>query len=173
MIPITVKSGDSLSTIARRYDSDVSTIRRINRLHGSTIRAGDTLLIPGSSATPDGLPLAARNRTATYEVKPGDSIWAIAKTFDVSADALMKTNQVTSKDVLQIGQRLHIPGTARDLVRTINYQVQRGDSLSRIAERFDVSVADIARWNELDTSAYLRPGQQMRLHVAHGTNMGD
>ena len=51
------------------------------------------------------------------------------------------------------------------MVRRVNYSVRRGDSLHRIANRFNVSVGQIASWNKLNTSRYLRPGQQLTLFV--------
>jgi membrane-bound lytic murein transglycosylase D len=57
-----------------------------------------------------------------------------------------------------------VPGAA-PLIRRVNYTVRPGDSLSRIAENFRVTVADILRWNSLDAARHLQPGQRLVLHV--------
>ena len=80
----------------------------------------------------------------------------------------MIANEVGPKDPLRIGKRLKIPGRlggAQDVIRTVRYKVRRGDSLSRIAAKFNVSVAQIVSWNRLDTKRYLQPGQGLLLHV--------
>ena len=159
-----VARGDTLSGIANKHNTDVATLKRVNNLRGTTIRIGDALFVPGASADITNFTLASRRGTASYSVKPGDSLWSISRAFDVSMTHLMKLNQVGPRDVLRIGQEIRIPG-GREVVRIVNYRVRRGDSLARIAARFDVTVADIARWNSLDTANYLRPGQRMKLHV--------
>ena len=78
-------------------------------------------------------------------------------------------------DTLSVGRTLVVwqagdktaaakPGTD-PMIRRINYTVRRGDSLYRIANNFRVSVADIRRWNNLDSQRYLQPGQRLVLHV--------
>ena len=77
----------------------------------------------------------------------------------------MRLNHVGPKDVLRVGQQIHIPGTTRDVIRTVRYRVRKGDSLARIASKFAVTIADIASWNQLDVNRYLQPGQALKLHV--------
>ena len=52
-----------------------------------------------------------------------------------------------------------------EMIRKVHYAVRRGDSLHRIANRFNLSVNQIASWNNLNTSRYLRPGQKLQLYV--------
>jgi membrane-bound lytic murein transglycosylase D len=76
---------------------------------------------------------------------------------------------VGPKDVLRIGQQLSIPAAssngARTVIREVRYGVRKGDSLARIAARFNVRVAEIASWNQLSVSNYLQPGQLLKLYV--------
>lgn len=169
---IKVAQGDTLSQIARRHRTDVATLRRVNRLDGNRIRAGQALFIPKSSAAPDAYPVAARQPQGDYIVQPGDSLWSIAHSHDVSVNQLVKTNQIGPKEVLQVGQRLTIPGLAsttpgagRDVVRRVSYGVRRGDSLSTIANKFNVAVSDLTQWNRLDPARYLQPGQKLLIYV--------
>ncbi|HEX7037246.1 MAG TPA: LysM peptidoglycan-binding domain-containing protein [Pseudomonadales bacterium] len=169
---IKVAKGDTLSQIARRYRTDVATLRRVNRLDGNRIRAGQALFIPKSSAAPDAYPIASRKPQGDYVVQPGDSLWSIARSYDVSVSQLVRANQIGPKEVLRVGQRLAIPGlddagpsSTRDVVRRVSYGVRRGDSLYTIANKFNVAVSDLTQWNGLDPSRYLQPGQKLLIYV--------
>jgi membrane-bound lytic murein transglycosylase D len=114
-----------------------------------------------------------RKGQGDYQVQPGDSLWSIAKMHDVSVPQLVKANHIGPKEVLRVGQRLDIPGqggavtpaVARETVRKVRYGVRRGDSLARIASKFNVGVHDLARWNALDMERYLQPGQSLLIYV--------
>jgi membrane-bound lytic murein transglycosylase D len=170
---VKVASGDTLSQLARRHRTDVATLRRVNRLSGNRISAGQALFIPRSSGVPEAYPTAKRAPRGDYQVEPGDSLWSIARSHDVPLASLVKANHVGPKEVLRVGQRLAIPGMAgdggplsgRDVVRKVNYGVRRGDSLSAIASKFNVAVRDLAHWNRLDTGNYLQPGQKLLIYV--------
>ena len=83
-------------------------------------------------------------------------------------NTLMRLNHIGPKDPLRVGQTLALPGhggQGKSVVRKVNYTVRSGDSLARIAQKFSVTVKEIARWNKLDTSRYLQPGQPLLLYV--------
>jgi membrane-bound lytic murein transglycosylase D len=185
-----IKMGDSLSVIARRHGTTSKLIKRVNKLRGNTIRAGKHLLIPVSSKRLDHYVLAQDQRKAMiqnltrkgekrhYRVRPGDSLWKIAKSHQVSYKKLAAWNGVAPGDPLKTGQILVIwkeklrAKSKLSLLDTqptgtqshLHYKVKRGDSLSRIAQRFKVSVADLKRWNTL-SGKYLQPGQSLKLYV--------
>ncbi|MEZ5557427.1 MAG: LysM peptidoglycan-binding domain-containing protein [Pseudomonadales bacterium] len=171
---VRIEPGDTLSGIAARYGTDVATVRRANNLSGSAIRAGRTLLIPRSKEVLTAYPVARRGGTGDYVVRSGDSLWSIAKAHNVSVDSLVRSNHVGPKEVLRVGQRLTVPGakssplpSGRDeVVRKVRYGVRSGDSLARIASRFNVSVGELARWNQLNTEKYLQPGQSLLIYVS-------
>jgi membrane-bound lytic murein transglycosylase D len=169
---VKVANGDTLSHIARRHRTDVATLRRVNRLTGSRIRAGQALFIPRSSEAPEAYPTAHRQPQGDYQVQPGDSLWSIARSHQVALASVVKANHIGPKEVLRVGQRLTIPGTSaaaplasRDVVRKVNYGVRRGDSLARIASKFNVAVRDLAQWNQIDIANYLQPGQHLLIYV--------
>ena len=93
-----VKSGDSLWSIARQFNTTVAEIRRANNLTSDTLRVGQLLRIPGSEDT----------NNIIYYVKSGDSLWKIANQFGTTVDAIKRQNGLTT-NVLQIGQQLIIP----------------------------------------------------------------
>ena len=107
----TVRSGDSLYAIARKYGSSVSAIRQANALHGSLIRPGQDLIVP-RFGTVTATPAQQPRRTAdggVYVVQRNDTLWDIARGFSVSVDSLCAANGLSRHDVIRPGQRLTIP----------------------------------------------------------------
>ncbi|OQX38807.1 MAG: lytic transglycosylase [Oceanospirillales bacterium LUC14_002_19_P2] len=177
----TIRSGDSLLTISKRYQTSVNLIKEVNNLKSNTIVAGKALLIPVPSEDSEAYALSAEQRKLArqsrsvsgrqkmqYQVKPGDSFWLIAKQYDVNVRALAKWNSMAPTDTLRAGQQLVIwtePGKGNSgIIRKVNYQVRNGDNLSLIAGRFNVKVNQIKQWNTLP-GKYLQPGQQLTLYV--------
>ncbi|MCP8898527.1 lytic transglycosylase [Gilvimarinus xylanilyticus] len=168
-----IRRGDSLSTIARQFDTSVDVLRTANKLSSSRIRAGDTLLIPSASVGSESYALEPQggNAKRSYIVKKGDSFWQIANRHKISVDSLVKWNGMSSRDTLQPGQKLVIweksqaPGNAQGITRKLTYKVRRGDSLNSIASKFNVSIHEITRWNNVSTANYIHPGQQLTLFV--------
>ena len=91
----TVQSGDSLYSIAKRFNTTVDELKTINNLTSDILSIGQKLLIPSSTER-------------TYIVKSGDSLWKISREFGVSVNEIRKLNSLTS-DILTIGQQLIIP----------------------------------------------------------------
>lgn len=183
----TIASGDTLSTIAQRFNVTIDMIRRANDLNGNIIRAGDALMIPTASADQSDYSLSASQRLErrqsnagsnnqhriNYQVKSGDTFWDISRAHGVSVQNLARWNNMAPGDVLRPGQTLAIwveqansnaIVNDREVVRRVGYTVRSGDSLYRIANRFNVRIADIERWNSIDQK-YLQPGQTLTLYV--------
>jgi membrane-bound lytic murein transglycosylase D len=182
-----IKSGDSLSVIASRHGTTAKLIRQVNKLRGYRIRAGKHLLIPVSSKKIDHYVYTQEQRKAAiqnrnrkgvkkhYRVQSGDSLSTIARSYNVSYKKLAAWNGMAPGDPLKIGQSLVIWTKTSSSVSLLDlqpsntqsrlhYKVRRGDSLSRIAQRFKVSVADLKRWNTIK-GKYLQPGQRIKLYV--------
>lgn len=155
----TVRSGDSLSTIAARYGVTIRELKKTNRLSRNLIRPGQRLRIPAAGE------VERAEETMVYTVKAGDTLSTIAKRHGVSLIKLKRTNRL-SGDALRIGQKLEIP--ERDAVRTTNksapqtrlYVVKSGDTLSQIGERFGVSLAKLRSANGLRGNN-IRVGQKL------------
>ena len=160
---VTVKNGDTLSEIAAAHHTEVKVLQQANELRGSSIRIGQTLLIP-TTAKPTVAP-PHRHLRGSYTVSPGDSLWSIARAHDTTIASLRKANRIGRGEALRVGQLLVIPGHGRSVHRTIYYRVRKGDSLARIAGRFNVSIGDITVWNTIARSDYLQPGQKLKLRV--------
>ncbi|WP_411744851.1 LysM peptidoglycan-binding domain-containing protein [Reinekea sp.] len=185
----TIQSGDSLLLIAKTYDVTVDVIRDVNKIRGNLIRAGDSILIPVASKNDNFYSLSADNRLKVkqnalsgsskqrtdYLVQSGDTFWDISQKFDVSVQSIARWNNMAPKDILRPGQTLAIwtePGTStaissiqdREVVRKVGYVVRSGDSLSRIADKFNVLIRDIEKWNTI-TGKYIQPGDRLTLYV--------
>lgn len=186
-----VQRGENLTSIARRYGVPVATLKQANNLRGATIHPGDTLVIPGvPSASPDPVaaaavaearpdisaqlperqPAAAPGKPRVYTVKRGDTLWGVARKHGVTVPALASANGLSSKSQLTAGSRLEIPGAggatapAGESTR-MTYKVRSGDTLSEIAEKFNVSVRQLMSWNNLRSSSSLRAGQRIVVYV--------
>lgn len=189
----TIEPGDSLLTIARDFGVTVDIIQEANDLNGSMIRAGDALMIPTASASSNAYSMSAGQRLerrqnasgssdtkrVDYVVQPGDSFWDISREFGVTVQSLARWNNMAPRDVIRPGQTLAVwvsndasTGSSasssvrngREVVRKVGYVVRSGDSLYRIANRFNVRIADIQSWNTIGQE-YLQPGQHLTLYV--------
>lgn len=162
-----VKSGDTLSHIAKRYQQTTAQIKITNRLRHDFLRVGQVLRIPpmGEVAV---LTEYKTPPTRTYIVSAGDTLSEIAAKHKVSISSLKRANNLTSH-LIKVGQELVIKapasGPKTTPVRKLNYQVRSGDSLYLIAKRFDLKITDITSWNKLDKNKYLQPGQRLTLYI--------
>ncbi|MFP4161006.1 MAG: LysM peptidoglycan-binding domain-containing protein [Ectothiorhodospira sp.] len=114
-----VRPGDSLGRIAARYDLPVGTLKEVNGLQGDLIRTGDHLLIPsgpGDEAPP--VPVASgdgdedEDGPLRHTVRPGDTLWELARRYAVSVEELTRWNDLSPKAVLRPGQTLVVRHTA-------------------------------------------------------------
>lgn len=112
-----------------------------------------------------------------YRIERGDSLIRIARRFDTQVQLLREVNGIRGSRI-HAGDTLLIPhgddwGQSLALAESQpkqqrGYRVRRGDSLSRIAGKFQVKIKDIIAWNALDPNKYLQPGQRLKLYVAGG-----
>lgn len=147
-----VQRGDTLSSIARRYNISVQTLMSYNGLNSTTIYVGQQLAIPGSSDPGPVYP-------TVYVVQRGDTLSSIARRFDTTVQALMQVNKLSSTTIY-VGQRLTISVASDPNQPLIYHTVQRGDTLSNIARRYNVTVAAIRATNGL-TSDTIYIGQRL------------
>jgi membrane-bound lytic murein transglycosylase D len=103
----TVRRGDTLGAIARRYRTSVDGIKRLNGLRSNLIRVGQVLRVPsrGGVETAPPPPAAKPGETVTHVVRNGDNLFQIAKTYKTTVEAIKTANGLTS-DILVVGQKL-------------------------------------------------------------------
>ena len=107
-----VKSGDTLWSIAKKYNVTVNDLKEINNLTNNLLKVGMNLKIPGIDS-----------ENNVYIVKPGDTLYSIAKKYNISVDKLKEINSITS-NILSIGQNL-----ITNLNYAKEYIVKAGDTL--------------------------------------------
>ena len=183
-----IKTGETLSQISRKYGSSVTLIKQVNKIRGTNIRAGKYLMVPTATKSLKTYTLSENSRIASIQntnrsgtkqvhiVRSGQSLWSISRSYGVTTQALAKWNAMAPIDTLRVGQKLVVWTKGKrsqtvsinqtrpsNALHALRYTVRKGDSLHRIADRFNIRVADIKRWNRV--GKYLQPGQKLKLYV--------
>ena len=172
-----VRTGDTLYSLANRYDTTVSAIRALNNLSvNDYIYVGQVLQIPGSQTVTTTPQSTSTGCSAQHTVSSGDTLLAIAAWYDVSAAEIATANNLANANFIYIGQVLCIPGagtvvspppstTPSPLVTTSpstgdgTYEVKGGDNLFRIALDHGISLDALLSANGLTENSYIWPGQ--------------
>ena len=194
-----IREGDSLSTIAQRFDVTVRELKAWNGLRGSRIRAGKFLIVDptpagGSSARTSTRAegssrsmafSAAGSAPARYKIRPGDSLIGIAERFGVTVHQLkawngLRGSRIRAGDYLTIGQApasrptssaARSPELALATSGSGGYRIRSGDTLNVIASRFGVTVAELKAWNGLRSSR-IRAGRYLNVKPPSSDSAG-
>ena len=156
-----VKKGDSLYSIANRYNITVDELKKANNLSSNLLSIGQVLKIPSKKVDEN-----VTVTESTYVVQKGDSLYSIANKFGTTVDELKRLNNLTG-NLLNIGQVLiireeKIPSNTDETT----YVVKKGDSLYSIATKYGTTVDELKRLNNL-TSNLLNIGQVLKLPSAN------
>ncbi|WP_293759168.1 LysM peptidoglycan-binding domain-containing protein [uncultured Paraglaciecola sp.] len=179
-----VKSGDSLLKLAKQYHTTTDIISKVNELRSNMIIAGEHLIIPVALKSLDSYSLSQEQRLAKTQskkraeykldhiVKSGDTFWDLSREYDVNIRQLAKWNGMAPTDTLRQGKKLVIwvndvsnEQRKNAVMRTLTYTVRNGDSLARIAGKFNVKISDLQKWNQSKLKKYLQPGQKLKIFV--------
>jgi membrane-bound lytic murein transglycosylase D len=190
-----IRRGETISTIAMSYHTSIDVIKRVNHMHNNHLRAGHDLMIPVASQQLSSYTLSASQRKRSTQNTPrggtkimhivqvGDTLWDLAQQHRIGVRQLAKWNGMAPRDPLVPGQNIVIwsrkakvtsqlipddikAPPRREITQRIGYRVRRGDSLALISRKFNVTVAQLLRWNrKLEKGHYLQPGQQLTLYV--------
>ena len=147
-----VRKGDTLYSIANRYNTTVDEIKRLNNLTSNQLSIGQLLKLP------------TIDLTDTYIVKKGDTLYSIANKYNTTVNELKQLNNLTSND-LQIGESLLIPsGEIIEDIMTDNetYTVKSGDTIYSIARNYNTTIDEIKSLNNL-TSNLVSVGQVLKI----------
>ncbi|MFP4661768.1 MAG: LysM peptidoglycan-binding domain-containing protein [Halanaerobiales bacterium] len=144
-----VKRGDSLYEIARKFDTSVDAIKRLNNMSSNYLYVGQKLEV------------SAANSELVYYVKSGDSLYKLAREYNTTVSFIRERNNL-SRDYLYVGQELILP--VENIDSHYTYSVKPGDSLYEIASKYGTSIQEIRRINNL-YSNYLYVGQELRIPV--------
>lgn len=166
-ITYTVVKGDNLYNIANKYGVTVETIKQANNLTSNLLSIGQILKIPTQNI---------ETGYKEYEVKAGDSLYSIARSYNTTVEEIMNANNLTTT-ILSVGQILKIPTEKEEVIpgpvkecfgegyvepKYETYTVKRGDNLYDIARRYNTTVIDLMNLNNL-TSTNLEIGQVLKV----------
>ena len=157
----TVKSGDTLSKIAREYGTTVNNIVSLN-----PSITNPNLIYPGEQFT-----ISINNNTSSsslvYTVVKGDTLSEIAVRYDTTVSKLVIDNNISNPNLIYPGQRLVIyKGNTTNLGNEcgkVLYTIKRGDTLSEIATRYDTTVNEIATLNNISNPNLIYAGNIIRV----------
>ena len=179
-----VGKGESLGMIAGRYGVSSMAIARANHLgKGSTVKPGQELVIPAvvAAAPPvDGTRMGA----VSYRVRRGDTLSSIARNYRSSAPAIASASGIGIHSPLRVGQRLVIPSkghrvrqpsgthapaaasaSAAVATKPVTHTVRRGETLYRIADKYQVTVDQICALNSITADGVLYPGTRLKIRT--------
>jgi LysM repeat protein len=178
----TVKAGDSLSVIASRHKVSLAALLAANGMTASSlIMPGMTLSLPAgavtATTTSNATTAASAASAATYTVKAGDSLSAIAGRNRVALAALLSANNMTATSLITPGMKLALPagavapsgsssnGTSGSATGAAggSYTVKAGDSLGRIAARNGVTLGALLTANNMTATSLITPGMTLAL----------
>ena len=178
-----VKSGDTLTGVAQRYNIGLGDLAAANNLKtNSNLILGRTITIPAngtvsasttasnasstsnsnkgsSSASAEATSSTASGKklgnTESYKVKSGDGLIALARQFGISVEDLAATNDLATNAQLQRGQTIKVPKA------TVSYTVGSGDNLIGLARKYGVSTKELADMNNIAVDTMLQRGQRL------------
>jgi len=174
----TVRRGDNLYNLAKRYGVTVKELIALNNLSSNDLSVGQELKIrPETSASSSSAPQTRTMEGNVYTVKSGDNLGAISKMFGITVDELRKLNNITGNRI-DVGQKLKIkadeppkpkpqetrtaaPATEQT-TETGTYIVKRGDNLSNIAKNHGMTLEEIKQLNNI-TDNRLDVGQKLKV----------
>ena len=157
----TIQPGDSLGVIAEKYNTSSRAIKRINNMRTSRIRTGKKLLIPIPAEFANQLKSITAKSKYTgpkkiHTVRAGESIWGIARYYNVNIRTLAKWNRIGVRSTLRKGQQLEIRSDRYGY--TVDVALEKGESLWTLSRKYNVTTSELIRWNGIQKSKAIQPG---------------
>lgn len=162
----TVQKGDNLSSIAKKFNISVAELKELNDMEDAVVKLDSQLKVVKSDQI-----AAVKNeieiqKFITYNVVKGDNLGSIAKKYNVSVASIQEWNEMKDNNV-QVGKKILILSDSNKKISTSErvalYLVQKGDSLSKIAQKYPgITVADIKKWNGINGNE-LKPGMKLKI----------
>lgn len=177
-----VRKGETVTSIARRYGVTTTEIREANGLGRKSVpRAGQWLTIPGGTVPVVAAKASAPRKAAelrkdggpvAYRVRRGDTLASIARRYGTTPQAVANASGIRVNSTLQVGQRLTVPARGGAAVQSqpasaekVVHTVRRGESLTRIATQYRVTVDEICALNDIKPNMTLYPGTRLTIRT--------
>jgi len=173
----TVRHGDSVVSVAKRFQTTPTVIREMNDLPAGPLTVGEDVRVPSAvTELPPKVMLAAAQvdghghgtrRTHVQVVRHGDSLWTIARRHGMDVHTLALMNGMHPDDELRAGQRIRLSSDSAapaHKVRHMTYTVREGDTVAQIARLFQCSVPQLLAWNGLSSKSHIHTGQKLHIH---------
>ena len=162
-----VQSGDTLTSIAIKFDTTVQAIAELNDLQNpNLIYVGEILKIPTNSRGNLSAP-SSRHYIKTYIVQSGDTLTSIAKKFNTTVDKIALLNNITNPNLIYPGQILKIETSINSSIRGYNfntmYTVQKGDTLLGISRKLDVDYKELIQKNDITNPNLIYTGEVLKI----------
>ncbi len=180
----TVRNGDSLYKIAKKFKVNIEDIKEKNGLNSTRIKPGTKLTISSlqtrrhkkdaevkKDSAENAVKRSANNDNSKvssdaylhesqyHTVKKGETLASIARKYSISTEDLKEINNIRDSRRLKVGLKLLIKKTGPK-----TYTVKRGDNIWKIAKKFGLSAEELMELNELDPED-LKPGQKLLLET--------
>lgn len=131
----------------------------------------DSSVIPAPEPEPEPTPNPNDSNNIYYFVKRGDNLTRIALWYNTTVENLVRLNNIQNPDLIYVGQRLLIsvsddPNKSKE----VKYTVKRGDTLSKIANRYGITVNEIVSLNNIQNPNLIYVGQQLRVPLDNSIN---
>lgn len=175
-----VKRGETLASIARSHHTTAQNLRRTNHLATNSVKYGAILKIPSAAKQNAGSIMLAKSSHAPdtfHTIKKGDTFYNIGRRYSVSPKELASWNRITLKTALVPGRKLIIKGREQQIasssntLQLIRYTVRKGDTLTQLSKKFNVSVSDLRRSNAGALAKGLQPGKVLKILVDSNHSM--
>ena len=159
-----VNKGESLYNISRRYNISVSDLKSMNNLSSDYIYQGQKLKLIDNGTLP-----STSNNFAKHSVKRGETLGQIAENYGVLAQQIRNWNNISGSRIYP-GQKLLIQSDKADIVQSstpkkVEYHtIRKGETLSSIASKYDVSINEIKSWNSID-GVNIKAGDRLALNA--------
>ena len=159
-IYIKIKRGDTLTLISKQYNTTVEELVKLNNIKNpNLIYAGNSLLVPAKSNKKE--ENSELNSTIIYNVKWGDTLSNLAKTYRTTISTLVNLNNIKNPNLIYVGQKLIIPINSSVTVEF--YKIKYGDTLTKIAKMFSTTVAKLAKENNIKNVNLIYAGDSIRI----------
>lgn len=178
-----VRRGDTLISIAKKHRLYVSQIRACNPSlrNRSTIYPGQRLAIRCSQNNRTTTVASKTTKTVSeekevpnaYRVRSGDTLWSISKKYDVSMEKIKECNPTLYRHQIFPGQNINLQCSPQEEIPAgshIVYKVKRGDNLWSISKKYNVSIEDLASWNDMGPRDKIFVGRALKIYTQDNNN---